>query len=224
MATLIDVLVDNNGKVVILNNKPLCFILPDAYIKVDYIASTGTQYIDTGVIPTSDNLMYEWEGRDDDTSGSTSLFSSEYIVGANNLRDFAGVLYGKNTSRTCWIGRTTGMSIGYSSSDNKFHKWVLDISSDHKLYLTKDGVKSTAYTWTGSINRYNTIALFCNHTTNSFNQKASVAYKYFRIKDNGKIVFWGIPAKRKSDDVLGMYDLISKVFKINEGTGTFVTE
>ena len=74
------------------------------------------------------------------------------------------------------------------------------------------------------MNKYNTIALFCNHTTNSFSQKASVAYKYFKIKDNGKLVFWGIPVRRNSDGVLGMYDVISKTFFDNDGTGTFVSE
>lgn len=226
MPAIIKVLVDDNDKPIVFNNQPIVFItLPTEYTKLDYIASTGTQHIDTSVIPTSDDLIYEWEGRDDTSSGYTSLFSCEYAVGGDySNRDFGGVLYGSKSSRTIYIGKTKGMGIGYNSADGKFHKWVLDISSDHKLYLTKDGVKSNAYTWTGSINRYNTIALFCNHTTSSFSQNASVAYKYFKIKDSGKVVFWGIPARRNSDSVLGMYNLVTDTFFVNGGTGTFVTE
>lgn len=221
--TNLGTLIDSNNKVLVSNNKALVFILPNDYTRVNYIASTGTQHIDTSVIPTSNNLVYDWEGRDDDSSGSTSLFSSEYTVGGvYSNRDFGGVMHGSSARRNVYIGKTTGLNIGYSSTDGLFHKWSLNINSDHTIYLIKDGAKLTEYTWTGELNRYNSIALFCNHTTNSFSQKASVAYKYFRMKNEGGWLFWGIPAKRKSDSVLGMYDLITKQFFTNAGTGTFV--
>ena len=220
--TIIDVITDDYGKVLTFNNKPLVYILPNDYTRVNYIASTGTQHIDTGVVLTNNTLVCEWEGRDDNTSGSTSLFSAEYVVGANNLRDFAGVLHGRNTGRAIYIGRTTGMRVGYSSTDGLFHKWSLNIGADHTVYLVKDGTKLTTYSWTGDLDKFNSIALFCNHTTSSFSQKASVAYKYFRMRDEGGWLFWGIPAKRNSDSVLGMYDLITKQFFTNAGTGTFV--
>lgn len=216
------ILVDNN-KILVSNNKALSLIIPDEYIKVNFIASTGTQHIDTEVIPNSNTLIYDWEGRDDDSSGNTSLFGSEYAVGGvYSNRDFGGVVHGNNTSRKIYVGKTTGLPIGYSSTDGLFHKWSLNILSNHSLYLVKNGTKLNTYSWIGSVNRYNSIALFCNHTTNSFSQKASVAYKYFKIKDEGGLLFWGIPVKRKTDNVLGMYDLVKKKFFINKGTGTFV--
>lgn len=224
LTPFITILVDENNKPIMFDNQPVAVItLPDEYTELAYIASTGTQYIDTNIIPTSDDLIYEWEGRDDDPSGNTSLFSSEYAVGGvYSNRDFGGVIHGNNTRRNIYVGKTTGMNIGYASTDGLFHRWILTINSNYKVYLTKDSIKLTEYTWTGSINRYNSIALFCNHTTNSFSQNASVAYKYFKIIDNSKVVFWGIPAKRNSDDVLGMYDLVTETFFVNKGTGTFV--
>lgn len=44
---------------------------------------------------------------------------------------------------------------------------------------------------------------------------------YFRLYKNRKIAFDGIPCYRKSDDVIGLYDLVSKQFYTNQGTGTF---
>lgn len=223
--TIIDVITDNDGKVLMLNNKALIYVLPNEYTKVDYIASTGTQYIDTNVIPRSNNLIYEWEGRDDTPSGNTSLFASEhYITGSSSVRDFSGVLYGNNTKRNIYVGRTTGMTVGYSSTDGLFHKWSLNISSDHKLFLTKDGTKLTVYNWTGDINKYNTIFLYCNHVTSGPSQYAKVAYRYFKIRDEAGLLFYGIPARRNSDQVLGMYDLVTKQFFTNGGTGTFVAD
>lgn len=225
MPTVIDIMTDNYGKVLMLNDKALVYILPDEYTKVDYIASTGTQYIDTNIIPRSNSLIYRWEGRDDDPSGYTSLFSSEYAVGGDHSnRDFGGVLHGNNTGRAIYVGKTTGMSIGYSSTDGLFHRWSVSINSDHTVYLVKDGTKLSTYNWTGELNRYNSIALFCNHTTSSFSQKASVAYKYFKIKDEAGLLFYGIPARRNSDQVLGMYDLVTEQFFTNSGTGTFVAD
>lgn len=223
---IISVIKDSTGKTVTVNGQPLVKInIPLEYTRVKYIASTGTQHIDTGVIPTSDNIIYEWEGRDDVASGYTSLFASEWSIdGDYSNRVFGGVIHGSKSSRPVYIGKTTGMYIEYNSNDNLFHQWSLVINADHTIYLIKDGTKLTTYNWTGSMNKYNTIALFCNHTTNSFSQNASVAYKWFRIKDNGKIVFWGIPVRRNSDSVLGMYDVISETFFDNDGTGTFVTE
>lgn len=220
------VIKNSSGKVITLNGKPIVVVnIPSEYTRVNYIASTGTQHIDTGIIPTSDNITYEWEGRDDDASGYTSLFASEWSIdGDYSNRVFGGVIHGSKSSRPIYIGKTTGMSIGYNSNDNLFHTWSLVIKSNHTVYLVKDGTKLTTYNWTSSMNKYNTIALFCNHTTRSFSQKASVAYKYFKIKDNGKLVFWGIPVRRNNDSVLGMYDVISKTFFDNDGTGTFVTE
>lgn len=216
------ILVDDN-KILLLNDKALSLIIPNEYVKVNFIASTGTQHIDTEVIPNSNTLICDWEGRDDDASGNTSLFGSEYAVGGvYSNRDFGGVVHGNNTIRRIYVGKTTGLAVGYASTDGLFHKWSLNIMSDHSIYLVKDGTKLTTYSWTGTLNKYNSLALFCNHTTNSFSQKASVAYKYFRIKDEGGLLFWGIPVKRKTDNALGMYDLVKKKFCTNSGTGTFV--
>lgn len=220
MPTIIDVITDNSGKVLMLNNKALVYSIPDEYTKINYLASTGTQYINTGIKLTSNDVIYEWEGRDDSTTGS-SLFGSEHPIAGG--RAFTGILYGANNkSRTCWIGHTNDMSIGYSSSDNKFHKWSLNISSNHTVYLVKDGTKLTEKTWTGDLARKYNIDLYCNSTNGNPSQHARVAYKYFKITDNGAVVFWGIPVKRNSDGVLGMYDLITKQFFVNKGTGSFV--
>lgn len=221
--TNLGTLIDSNNDVLVSNNKALVFILPNDYTRVNYIASTGTQYIDTNVIPRSNSLIYEWEGRDDTPSGNTSLFASEhYITGSSSVRDFSGVLHGNKTNRPIYVGRSMNGPTNYNSNDDLFHKWSLNITSDHKYYLVKDGTKLNTYDWTGDINKYNTIFLYCNHLTSGPSQYAKVAYRYFKIRDEAGLLFWGIPVKRKSDSILGMYDLITKQFFTNAGTGTFV--
>ena len=47
--------------------------------------------------------------------------------------------------------------------------------------------------------------------------------KLYNVKfyKNGDMVFNGIPAKRNSDNVVGMYDTVTDTFFTNAGTGTF---
>jgi hypothetical protein len=46
---------------------------------------------------------------------------------------------------------------------------------------------------------------------------------YCKIYENNILVRNFIPAKRDSDNAIGMYDLVNNVFYTNSGTGTFVT-
>ena len=198
--------------------------VPGGFTELEYIESTGTQYIDTGVRLTSDNVTYEWEAKDSSDLKS-SLFGSEYgqfINGADD-RTFSGILYSSKHNRYAYLG-STGIAAGvvYNSDDGAFHTWVWAIKADHTSYWIKDGIEEVNFSWSGTLSKTNSIAVFCNHTTSSFSQYASAAFKYFRIIDNGNTVFNGIPARRNSDGVLGMYDTISNTFKTNLGSGTFV--
>lgn len=45
--------------------------------------------------------------------------------------------------------------------------------------------------------------------------------KYLKVDDGSTVVLDLIPCYRKSDNEIGMYDLVSKTFFTNQGTGTF---
>ena len=195
--------------------------LPKGYTQLEYLESNGTQCINTGVILTSDNVTYEWNAKDfnmiNHTTYDTSLFGSE----SDNPRYFSGILYG-TTIRYGYAGETWTGSVNYNP-DNDFNSWKYVISSDHTQYLIKDGEQHTAVGWEGILNKVTPIHLFCNLWKGyQITQFSSVAFKYFRIIDNGQTVFDGIPARRDSDGELGMYDTVTKTFFTNIGTGTFI--
>ena len=201
--------------------------VPGGFTELEYLESTGTQYIDTGVILTSDNVVYEWNAKDNDPADGNSrvLFGAEYTpTGNSDDRIFSGLLYGKNTNRVVYIGSYFAIhNPGYSSSDEAFHSWRLVISPEHTTYLIKDGVQLSTFTWPGELNKMNSIYLYADRYYGTrVAHKTKAAFKYFRIIDNGNVVFNGIPARRDNDGVLGMYDTISNTFKTNSGTGTFV--
>ena len=59
-----------------------------------------------------------------------------------------------------------------------------------------------------------------SRTNNNRNCKARI-YK-FDISENAVLVRSYIPCYRKSDNVIGMYDLINDVFHTNSGSGKFI--
>ena len=54
------------------------------------------------------------------------------------------------------------------------------------------------------------------------NRRSISKIYYFKIYDNNNNLICDlVPCYRKSDGVIGMYDLVSDVFRTNLGTGTF---
>ena len=191
--------------------------LPNGYTRLDYLESTGTQYIDTGIKLTSDNVTYEWESKESYSTTNRFLFC------ASSSASYSGCLHGNYSYRSAYIGNVlSAFTMGYNSPVGQFRSWSLVIHPDNTAYLIKDGVIGTTITWNGTLNKSNTIILYGEHNSNQVSNLSPVAFRYFKITDNGKLVFNGIPARRNSDNVLGIYDTISGSFKTNLGTGTFV--
>ena len=150
------------------------------------------------------------------------MFGSE---SGNSNTKFSGILHydPKNKLRIAYIGESHASTNGYNNPGNDFVSWMWVINSNHKHYLVKNGAKGTTYSWSGELNKITPIAVFCNFVRgSSYGQKSNMALKYFRITDNGVLVFNGIPARRNSDGVLGLYDMVGHQFLTNIGTRTFV--
>ena len=83
-----------------------------------------------------------------------------------------------------------------------------------KFYLTRNdkliGIKDIK-------NNDVTLKLFCNATS----QMSSIRMYKYKIWDNNILVRNFVPVIRKSDNVAGMYDIVTKQFFENAGTGTF---
>lgn len=67
----------------------------------------------------------------------------------------------------------------------------------------------------------NTLYLFCRNTSAEAKRNSNFRFSRFEITKNNELVRDFIPVQRKSDNVLGLYDLVNDVFYTNDGTGTF---
>ena len=100
-------------------------------------------------------------------------------------------------------------------NDGDFHKWVYQnkYCEIKDLELTRDFL----YADYSNIQGRNYIRLFYG-----YNSVAKGKIKTFIQKRNGEEIVNLVPCYRKSDNEIGMYDLVTKTFFTNQGTGSFM--
>lgn len=186
-------------------------VLPSEYTKVEYIESTGTQYIDTGVIGASD-LEAEVKVSFNEIPNDCCL------LGSRNVNDRFYVFY-------IYPGK---FNIGYYN--NYYNSNVTPVANQiynmyTKLYngdqkLDVDGTTLVSKSENRDINTTKNLYLFCNNMNGpSYYSKAKL-YS-LTIKKDGVLVRNFIPCYRNSDNVIGLYDVVTNTFFTNNGTGTF---
>ncbi len=188
--------------------------LPSGYTRLQYIESTRTQYIDTGYKLKSNNVVYEWAGIDKSTTSATSLFGAE---GTGSSSRYSGIPYGSRNSRKFFTGTTQNADLGYVSNDTSLHTWRLILNNSTQTLVKDSSIVGTS-SFTSGLQKGLNIFVFANDSSGSATQLSDVAMEYFRIIDDGEIVFNGLPARRNSDNVLGMYDTVSGQFFTNAAT------
>lgn len=207
--------IEKSGTGVAKNGKPYIGIdtIPSTYTRLDFLQSTGTQYIDSGIIANFANNKIEQTA----VVQYTTSTSNRELMGTNGYG-----FWGKNASNKieAALGSTT-------TNENALNKnsilWRTD-PDGKKLTLN---VNSNQYTGTASSlvdanYAYYVFALgirIGSGATASFFCNAKV-YEY-AIAIDDEIVSYLIPCKRNADNVLGMYDVVTGTFKTNAGTGTF---
>lgn len=183
-------------------------VLPAGYTKLQYIQSSGTQWIDTGFKPNQNTRIKMDCNVIGFNSGDAFLFGARIASGNTafclaaddaNTRWFA--LYGNA------VQNPTGTCVGKHSID--FNQNV----------LTLDG-KNFTFEKTTFQSSYN-LLLFATITNgNVDSQRGKMAVYACQIFDNGNLIRDFVPCIDPSGAV-GLYDLTGKQFYGNGGTGIF---
>ena len=178
--------------------------LPLGYTLLDYVESTGTQYVNTGVaVNANTRVTAEFEF-------TSSTFSTRRLfgkiagasTGALNYREYASFYWFKSNT-------ITASSVG---------KHIVDFKTDDNVYL--DGaVIGTKGTFSGGSNL--PMYLFAELSDGGNINYGSVKVYRFTIFEDTAVVQDLIPCKNASN-IVGMYDLVSGQFFTNAGTGDFV--
>ena len=185
--------------------KPYSGELPVGYTKVEYIQSSGTQYIDTGFKPNQDTRISMTV--DFPRSGTTWLYGGRTSAGSNSF----GFL--------CLSGQM--YRFDYASSMNELTTkptGIFTINSDkNECYINGELAFTATYTTFASpVNMY----IFNNNNNGSLSGGSSAKLYNCSIYDNGVLIRHFIPCKNP-DGAIGLYDTIGKQFYANAGTGEF---
>lgn len=179
-------------------------LLPDDYTAVEYIESSGTQYIDTGVIPNQDTRVV------------ADLF---FPLSTSNAVAFGASNGG--TTNYALFATSSGYRIDYASQwDTVLSTSITKrfIADKNKNILTLDGTRYTA-TYTSFSVGYN-MFLFARSQLNAADCFATMKLYSCQIYDYGTLVRNYIPCVNSSGTA-GLYDTVNDVFYTNAGSGTF---
>ena len=180
--------------------------------KLEYIESSGTQFIDTGFKPNQNTtIAAEFEVLDASNDGA-------YLYGG-----------GTGTARLeayPWDGK---LEFNYGSAV----PFVGTVYANKRFYICQDKTKYTlsyfdgSGEWTGnhaeqSFTSAYTLAIFALNRGTVAYPTAGMKLYSCQIYDNGTLIRDYIPAKL-SDGTVGLYDKLNGLLYINAGTGTFIS-
>ena len=184
--------------------------LPSIYQQVDYIESTGGQYIDTGFKPGFNTKVIVDVEVSTAASGNCLLFGSRDAYGSRMFET------GWNTSKE--MSNDYGAYREFTQTNYSGRLLVERDKEKLKVNGTQVSAVSGASNFTAPVN----MTIFCwNQTAGTI---ASGGFKMYscKIYDNNVLIRDFIPCYKKAEGTIGMYDLIGETFYSNSGSGVFV--
>ena len=196
--------------------------LPKGYRQLKYIESTGTQYINTGILWDTHNLRISGEYSYNQMMGHSSILGTQGGLGNFILREESGNL-------TWWMGKANNCIIGSVSAGQKI-KFNLETYQIGLYSYNIDINNNTKYgrgTYTIAYDN-NPIYLFDtqisggrgSHAASTITCKAKL-YS-LKIRKNNALVRDYIPCMNPSGEI-GLFDKVTNTFSPNNGTGTFIS-
>ena len=175
----------------------------ETYTRLTFIEATGQQYFDLGYIVKEDDII-----------------EMDYISTSTASKD--KMLFGAVGTGSVWF--SVYASVAYARFGHSSSTTIQNVQKRYciKLQKGKATLGDTATTLTYTDMPDNTLFIFTNHLS-SGNASSAYAYcktTYFKITgSDGNVKYNLRPVKRDSDGKIGMLDLVSGTFFINEGEG-----
>ena len=180
-------------------------VLPTGYERCEYIESNGTQWINTGVVPkTTLSVKIKYNVLQLTEQNNIGIFGS--VEGTNGMfSGAAGSIYYINNTQNAL------QSVLFKFNTVREEEYIDNA-------IIRDGV---TYTTNPIVENNISMILFGRNTGSIIERIGNLRIYYFTLYDNGVLIQNLIPARRNSDNVLGMYDTVTGNFLTNVGTGTF---
>ena len=194
--------------------------LPYGYTQLQYITFDGTQYIDTGLTVNNNTRALF------DVKRSTSSAQSGYPW-LGGVRDYVNntninkktLEFSKSDSTRLYLQYATSGEVGLTVPDTtQRHTYDFD---KNELYIDENLIyTATQETFMGNAT-FLIGAMYSQGSIATNTMFYGDVYGFKLWQDGTNLSMNLIPAKRNSDNVVGMYDIVSGRFFTNAGTGTF---
>lgn len=190
--------------------------LPPEYQEVAWIKSSGSQYIDTMALASNlTKISLEFRLTKFYTSGAHHMLGTARNVGTGSITY-------QPSGSTSVVSR-----FGFQSKTAVKNIWD---TNKHTAIISNSGyvIDGTNY-WTPNSSQFTADGSLYIFAANGGSGKIEdCEISYFRIEEDDALVRDYIPCYRKSDVIIGLYDLCGSIcpltgtpFYINAGTGTF---
>ncbi|MBO7509428.1 MAG: InlB B-repeat-containing protein [Alphaproteobacteria bacterium] len=184
------------------------------YTPIEYIESTGIQYIDTGELLNANSKI--------ETKFSCNASGNYAVFGAGN-----GSAFNTGELSLFWSGSrlevvrpTSNTGSDVLRPNNSVSSYVPQEVSYDRSVLTIDN-SSYASNWYADYQGVNSMYIFGIHRTSSNKFIGDMRLYYFKLYENNALVRDFIPVL-DSHGIPCMFDKVSKTFFYNAGTGDFV--
>lgn len=185
-------------------------VLPSGYTALEYIQSSGTQYIDTGFKP----------------QGSSRCVVDVDLVEATG---FMGVFGGRTSNRRASFAMWQiqgGFRYDYSGNKPEIYRsnsgrMTIDANGG-RFYIDGSLAASASDSTFSSTGNLILFSVSTGDNDGAIDPRMAKGKLYScQIYDNGAQIRGFVPAKRDSDGAVGMYDTVGQSFYTNAGKGAF---
>lgn len=183
--------------------------LPDGYLRLSYIQSSGTQYFDTGYEPNQD----------------TRVVMDVEILSASTTPIFGARTSSRNNTYAAWAISQKRMRTDYNTQETEryvpdaFERMTID-KNKNSCSFGSTLIKNAEGTFQTTCSL---LLLGINNDGKAYSKKLSAKFYSCKIYNDDILIRHFVPVKNEKD-VVGLYDFVERKFYENAGTGTFEIE
>lgn len=191
--------------------------LPSGYTALDYLESSGTQYLDTGLRGCDLSSLVECMAVLNAYKPSLRLFQGQgFGFASNRIGSFDCYVLlpvGDNMRKS---GYTPSLGAQENSYSVRIINGVIEINGQS---FSADDMLNSSVTQNDAAGATLKILAFSDGVSYQSSWWVGKLYSFSARLQNGAVRF--LPALRNADGVPGMWDTVSKSFFTNAGSGTF---
>lgn len=185
--------------------------LPDGYVQLEYIQSSGTQYVDTGFKPNQDTrVTMDFQLLNE--NGWRALFGARKAVGINQVH-FG---FWRNESGN-FSGCYDSIVTPFNNTRITTNRYIVD-ANKNTFKIDNETITITSSMFQSAVNMY----LFAVNGGGTVETDYMSSMKLYscKIYDNDTLVRDYVPCMN-ANGIVGLYDLVNNSFYTNIGTGEF---